>query len=107
MVLGDYCMGPADHVSELFGNDNFTLGVVEFFVKCEGSNPLQDSLSNITSQFDKLIDQRDLVNNMICVKLFKHLTVLFTPLFRMKIASSSHLFFVFLSISAEFLSDYV
>lgn len=65
MVLGDYCMGPADHVSELFGNDNFTLGVVEFFVKCEGSNPLQDSLSNITSQFDKLIDQRDLLNSYL------------------------------------------
>ena len=55
-------MGPADHVSRLVGKENFTLGVVEFFTKCEGGNPLQDSLTNITSQFDELLAQKTVVS---------------------------------------------
>jgi len=58
MVLGDYCMGPSDHVSRLVGNDNFTLGVVEYFTRCAGNNPLQDSLNNITDQFNELLAKK-------------------------------------------------
>ena len=70
MLLGDYCMGPADHVSRLVGNDNFTVGVVEYFTKCAGSNPLQDSLDNITIQFDELLSVNSTVSSILDLRTF-------------------------------------
>ena len=58
-------MGPADHVSRLVGKNNFTVGVVEYFTKCKGDNPLQDSVSNITNQFNELLEVNTTVRNIL------------------------------------------